>query len=104
MVETIFFINKKGEPVAIESSDGNWYAYEDFDYDLDASCKISRDLLFYDGWGLPYAVRVDKAYKPCKFYKLTWYEVTENTENGFDSTVYLDNIEEIDYINSKGEM
>lgn len=99
MIETIIFVNRQGEKLVIESSDNNYYDFEEFDFCIDEDCKLNKSFLKFDIYGLPYDVDIDKILKPLKFYKITWWDCEESTPEGHSYTTLLENIEEINYLN-----
>lgn len=100
MIEMIVFVNRKGDKVIIESSDGHFYDFEEFEFHVNND-KIDESLLEVDGWGVTDRLDVNKAFKPLKFYRVKWWEEDLNTPDGHSYSDIIEELEEIDYLNEE---
>ena len=99
MVEMIVFVNRKGVKFIIDSSDNNYYEFDEFEFCVrDNNTSIDESLLEVDGWGISDRLDVDKAFKPLKFYRVKWWEEDLNTPDGHSYSDIIEELEEIDYI------
>lgn len=98
-VEMIVFVNKKSDKFIIESSDGNYYSFDEFKFCVGGECKVDSSLLEFDGWGIPQNLNIEKAFKPLKFYKVVWYEIEMHTPDCHEYWDAIISIEEVEYLN-----
>ena len=98
MREMIVFVNRNNKIIVIESSDGCFYDFDEFEFVVHGD-KIPTNLLEEDGYGISPYLDMKNAFKPLKFYKIKWWVDDLSNEYGDFYYDMIEELTEIDYLN-----